>query len=127
VNVLARRGRLERGGELYGKAFESWVFHELTAASAYLERDARLSHWRLASGIEVDFVVDDVRLAIEAKATARATSDHMKGLRHIAADHPEVERRLLVCLEPKRRLTEDGIEVVPAEEFARDVAAGHIL
>lgn len=31
VNRLARRGELKPGSELYGKAFENWVFHELTA------------------------------------------------------------------------------------------------
>ncbi|MDE0448792.1 MAG: DUF4143 domain-containing protein [Spirochaetaceae bacterium] len=28
VNFLARRGALQPGGELFGKAFENWVFHE---------------------------------------------------------------------------------------------------
>jgi hypothetical protein len=27
VNHLARRALLRQGGELYGKAFENWVFH----------------------------------------------------------------------------------------------------
>ena len=31
VNRLARRGELLPGSELYGKAFENWVFHELSA------------------------------------------------------------------------------------------------
>ena len=56
VNVLAMRARLERGSELYGKAFENWVFHELCAYNSYSESFAQLSYWRLASGIEVDFV-----------------------------------------------------------------------
>ncbi|MGH7820250.1 MAG: ATP-binding protein, partial [Candidatus Binatia bacterium] len=71
VNHLARRGTLERGSELYGKAFENWLFHELAAHNAYADAFARLSYWRLASGIEVDFIVDDMRVAIEAKATTK--------------------------------------------------------
>ena len=31
VNFLARRGRVEPGSELFGKAFENWVCHELSA------------------------------------------------------------------------------------------------
>jgi predicted AAA+ superfamily ATPase len=50
VNTLARRGRLEPGGELFGKAFESWVRHELKAFSLYRERFFDFSYWRLASG-----------------------------------------------------------------------------
>jgi len=41
ANRLARRGELSRGSELYGKAFENWVFHELTAYNAYAEADEK--------------------------------------------------------------------------------------
>lgn len=116
VNHLARRKKLERGGELYGKAFESWVFHELAAYASYHEAFAELSFWRLASGIEVDFIIGNMAVAIEAKATPRITSDHLKGLRHLADEHPGA-RRVVVCLEPKRRKTEDGIEILPAAAF----------
>lgn len=120
VNVLARRGRLEPGGELFGKAFENWVHHELVAANAYGAHAHDLSYWRLASGIEVDFIVGQMSLAIEAKATARITADHLKGLRHLREDHPEA-RRVVVCLEARRRRTEDGIEILPARTFVESL------
>ena len=123
VNVLARRGRLERGGELYGKAFESWVLHELWTATRYRELYEEISYWRLAGGAEVDFIVGDMRLAVEAKSTTRVTSDHLKGLRQLAVDHPGT-RRWLVCLEQKARLTEDGIEILPVGVFAERVWGG---
>jgi predicted AAA+ superfamily ATPase len=119
VNHLARRGRMQPGGELFGKAFENWVLHELLAFNAYHEVFADLSYWRLASGIEVDFIVGQMDVAIEAKASARITSDHLKGLRHLHADHPKA-RRVIVCLEPKRRMMEDGIEILPASVFASE-------
>lgn len=122
VNHLARRGALQPGGELFGKAFENWVFHELVAANAYLEAGAELHYWRLASGIEVDFVVGNMAVAIEAKASARITSDHLSGLRHLRQDHPRV-RRIVVCLESRRRITDDGIEVLPVKAFIDELAA----
>ena len=61
VNRLARRGPLVPGAALYGKAFENWVFHELTAFRAYREVDGELTYWRLAGGTEVDFVLGDMR------------------------------------------------------------------
>jgi predicted AAA+ superfamily ATPase len=124
VNHLARRGRLEPGGELFGKAFENWVHHELRAHQAYHGGSDELSYWRLASGIEVDFIVGSMRVAIEAKATGRVTADHLKGLRHLHADHPRA-RRVLVCLEPRRRTTEDGIEILPAPAFV--AALGELI
>jgi len=127
VNRLARRGELLPRSELYGKAFENWVFHELVACDAYGEADAKLAYWRLASGIEVDFVVNDMQLAVEAKASARVTLDHLKGLRHLARDHPRVGRRVVVCLEPKARRTDDGIEILPAATFVRRLWRGELF
>jgi predicted AAA+ superfamily ATPase len=126
VNHLARRGALRPGAELFGKAFENWVFHELAAHGAYAETFAHLSYWRLASGIEVDFIVDDMRLAVEAKAAARVTSDHLKGLRALIEDHPRVKRRVIVCLEPRSRITDDGIEILAVNEFCAQLAAGRL-
>ncbi|MBI2162267.1 MAG: ATP-binding protein [Candidatus Rokubacteria bacterium] len=127
VNHLARRGELHRGSELYGKAFENWVFHELSAHNAYTEAFATLSHWRLAGGIEVDFIVNDMQLAIEAKATAKVTADHLKGLRSLVQDHPRIKQRVVVCLEPKGRRTEDGILILPAGDFIERLGAGDLF
>ena len=118
VNRLARRGELRRGSEQYGKAFENWVFHELSAYLAYRDRDERLSYWRLPSGIEVDFVVGDMHLAIEAKASAKITSSHLKSLRTLAEEHPGTARRIVVSLEPRPRRTSDGIDIIAATDFA---------
>ena len=127
MNHLARRGELRPGSELYGKAFENWVFHELSAHNAYAETFATLSYWRLASGIEVDFVVNDMQVAIEAKATVKITADHLKGLRALAQDHPRIGQRMVVCLERKSRHTEDGILILPAAGFCERLKAGDLF
>jgi len=127
VNELARRGPLAPGGELYGKALENWVFHELSAHRVYSEAYHDLSYWRLTTGTEVDFVVNDVEVAIEVKATRRVASQHLKGLREIAAEHPHVKRRVLVCLESAPRRTEGGIDILPVKEFARRLWDGELV
>lgn len=127
VNHLARRGSLRAGSELYGKAFENWVFHELSAHNAYSEAFAHLSYWRLTSGIEVDFVVNDLQVAIEAKAARKVTADHLRGLRNLVQDHPRVGQRVVVCLEAKSRRTEDGIVILPAREFCARLQAGELF
>ena len=126
VNRLARRGALAPGAALYGKAFENWVFHELSACRAYRELDFDLSYWRLAGGTEVDFVLGDMRLAVEAKASARITPNHLRGLRSLAQEHPQVGQRLMVCLEPRPRRTEDGIDILPAQTFVDRLWAGEL-
>ncbi len=126
VNVLAGRGALAPGSELFGKAFENWIFHELTAASHYRERYLDLAYWRLASGIEVDFILGDLRCAVEAKGFSRITSDHLKGLRQLAVDQPSVKRRVVACLEPSPRVTEDGIEILPWRVFLDRLWSGEL-
>ncbi len=127
VNRLARRGDLLPGSELYGKAFENWVFHELSTYMSYRRPDELLSYWRLASGIEVDFIIGDMRVAIEAKSSTKISRDHLKGLRKLREDHPTVARRVVVCREPKARRTDDGIEVFPATTFVRRLWKGELI
>ena len=127
VNRLARRGELLPGSELYGKAFENWVFHELSTYRSYRDRDRPLSYWRLASGVEVDFVLGDMRLAVEAKSSASITADHLKGLRRLVEDHPGVGRRVVVCREPRARTTGDGIEILPAGVFIERLWSGELV
>jgi len=127
VNQLARRGEIHPRSELYGKAFENWIFHELIAHNSYSQAFAQLSYWRLASGIEVDFIVNDMELAIEAKATAKVSADHLRGLRAIKEDHPRIKQRFIVCLERTSRRTEDGILVLPAAEFRDSLERGDLF
>lgn len=117
VNFLAKRGRLEPGSELFGKAFENWCFHELNAYNMYTETFAAFYYWRLAGGTEVDFIINDMDIAIESKAARKISAHHLKGLRSLAVDHPGISRRLVICCEDKPRVTDDGIEIIPAAAF----------
>lgn len=127
VNALARRGTLQPGSELFGKAFENWVCHELSAYAHYSGRSLEISHWRLTTGVEVDFVVDDMAYAIEAKAARSVGADHLKGLRELVRDYPSVKRRLVVSLDPHPRTTEDRIEILPYRTFAERLWQGDLL
>ena len=126
VNRLARRGTLVPGSELYGRALENWVFHELSAFRAYRMPEDDLFYWRLAGGTEVDFVLGDMRLAVEAKAGARIAANHLRGLRSLADEHPEIGRRIVVCLEPRARRTDDGIDILPAPVFVHRLWYGDL-
>ncbi|MGD9224088.1 MAG: AAA family ATPase [Desulfobacteraceae bacterium] len=126
VNFLAKRGRLEQGSELFGKAFENWCLHEMNAYNAYSESFADISYWRLAGGTEVDFIINDMEIAIEAKAAENISGKHLKGLRSIKEDHPAIRRRLVLCCEKRQRVTEDGIEIIPTERFIEMLWQGYI-
>ncbi len=83
----------------------------------YNEAFAEFYYWRLAGGTEVDFIINDMEIAIESKATRKITVKHLKGLRSLKLDHPGIERRLIICCEDKPRMTDDGIEIIPAANF----------
>lgn len=124
VNHLARRGAVASGSELFGKAFENWLFHELSVHARYSGLHYDLSYWRLSSGLEVDFVLGEGSVAIEAKGKERITSGDLKGLRGFKQDFPEVEHLIVVSLAPRSRLTEDGIHIVPYHEFINSLWQG---
>jgi predicted AAA+ superfamily ATPase len=127
VNFLAKRGHIEQGSELFGKAFENWCFHELSAYNAYNEAFAEFYYWRLAGGTEVDFIINDMELAVESKAVRKVSADHLKGLRSLKLDHSTIKRRLIVCCEDRPRMTDDDIEIVPAREFTEMLWDGQIF
>ncbi len=127
VNRLARRGTVLPGSEQYGKAFENWVHHELTSYISYLNVSKRLTYWRLSSGVEVDFLLDDLSLAIEAKSSENIGSRHLKSLRTLKRQLPEVEQLVIVCREPRARMTDDGILVLPAHRFVERLWDGQLV
>ena len=127
VNFLAKRGTIQPGSELFGKAFENWCFHELNAYNMYSEAFAEFFYWRLAGGTEVDFIVNDMEVAIEVKSSEKISAKHLKGLRSLKVDHPDVGRRIIVCNEKKLRTTEDDIEIIPAVTFATMLWRGDIF
>lgn len=121
VNFLAKRKNLEQGSELFGKAFENWVYHELRCYKAYKDPDLEISFWRLSTGREVDFILNDLQCAIEVKSSIRISDKHLIGLRELKIEHPGLKKRVLVCNEKTSRKTEDGIDILSVEDFIRDL------
>lgn len=126
ANELLGRFEIERRGELFGPAFEHLVFTELRAALEYLGSDLPLRFWRSQSGHEVDFMLGDA-VAVEVKGKASVAPGDERGLRALAEEVP-LKRKIIVCLEPARRVTAAGNEVVPAAEFFAELwSAGGLL
>ncbi len=117
VNHLVRRGHVEPGSEAFGKAFENWVFHELSVHTRSLQQPYDISYWRLSSGIEVDFVLGNAETAVEVKGKERLQSRDTRHLEQFRAEYPEVRHLVVVCLEPRARITESGIHILPYQDF----------
>lgn len=110
---VTRRYIERRSGPEFGRAFEHFVLMELIAFRSYRELDFDISFWRTKSGLEVDFVLDRGRVAIEVKGRVR--SGELKSIRAFADDHAP-ERSIVVCDERAARVA-DGIEILPWRQF----------
>lgn len=117
VNYLTKRSPIRYGSELFGKAFENWLFHELSVHSRYSENFYDISYWRLISGVEVDFILGKAEIAIEAKGKEKITNNDLKGLLQFKQEHPQVKHLIVVSLEKNARMTDSGILILPYSEF----------
>ena len=119
---LARRPPAPRGSPEWGQGLEHIVFLELLAYVGYRRLRKPVGYWRSRGQVEVDFVVGDT-VAVEVKASRTVTDRHLGGLRALAEDVP-LRARIVVCLESEPRRTDDGISILPAENFFRLLWAG---
>ena len=124
ANHLTHRHSLVRGTADYGHAFEHLLVQELRAWLSYSESDERLSYWRTYTGLEVDAVIGDARIAIELKSVEEVLPRHLKGLNAFAADFPE-SRRIIVSLDPMNRRME-GVECIYVLDFLNMLWRGEI-
>lgn len=126
VNSLLRRQKIQAGSELFGKAFENWVFHELSSYERTLPLPFGIAYWRLSSGIEVDFVLGDGATAIEVKGRDRVRSFDARHLLQFRKDYPDVRELIVVCCEKEPRVTDEGVRILPWRLFVERLWAGDI-
>ena len=123
---LSRRGAVQPGSELFGRAFEHFIWMEIIAHSSYSENFYPVSFWRTSSGIEVDFILGDHEISIEVKSTTLANDSHLKGLRRFK-DEYSTRRSILVSLDSTPRETIDQIEILPWNNFLDQLWEGRVI
>lgn len=119
VNHLLHRQHLVRGTNEYGQAFEALVMQELYAYLHYSHSTESLSYWRTYTGLEVDAIVGDARVAIEIKSTEEVLTRHLKGLKAFGEEHPH-SRRMIVSLDMFNRRMGD-IECIYVLDFFKQL------
>lgn len=115
ANHLLHRKELVRGTADYGHAFEHLVIQELYAWLHYRHSEEELTYWRTYTGMEVDAVIGDARVAIEIKSVEEVMPKHLKGLKAFGEEHPQ-SRRMIVSLDPMNRKIED-VECIYVMDF----------
>ena len=125
ANSLLGRGRIEQGTELFGKAFEHFIYQEIYAHSRYSENEYPIYYWRTASQLEIDFVFGDHEVAIEVKATELASDRHLRGLKAFAEEYT-VKKAIIITNDPMPRLV-NNILILPWKVFLDRLWAGEII
>ena len=127
ANYLARRTP-QPGTPEFGKSIEHFILMELAAFRSYCNPEMEIHYWRTSTGLEVDFILNDMEVAIEVKASRRVQEAGLKALAALSDEGP-VRRRLVVCLEPQRRELSDRhgpIAVLPWKDFLEELWSGQI-
>ena len=124
TNFLARR-QPRLGSAEFGKSFEQYILMELKAYQAYRNPDLEIAFWRTASGIEVDFIVGQMELAIEVKAGRRVHAADVRPLLALAEEH-RIRRSVIVCLESEPRRIGGAITTLPWRSFLQQLWNGDL-
>ena len=126
VSHLAKCGNVLPGSELFGRAFEHFIFMEITANSSYSERFYPSAYWRTASGFEVDYILGGGEIAVEVKPSAPVQNQHMRGIRAFKEEQKS-KRYSVVSTDPEPRKTSDGIEIMPWKYFLDNLWDNNLL
>jgi len=125
AGFLRKRRLEEEKGEEFGRAFEHFILMEIYAYRAYKMKDFEINFWRTKSGLEVDFVLDKGKIALEVKGSERLDKSSFKGVLAFKDEHSS-RRSIVVCREKEKRIYKN-IEVIPYREFLQELWKGGIL
>lgn len=126
ANHLAKRRQVHKGDDSYGKVFEHFIAVELRAALSYQDIPSELSYWRSTSQMEVDFVVPG-HFAVEVKTQDNFQNRHIKGIRALKEEGLDLTHYYIISHEPKKRVLDDGIIIIPYQEFLTQLWKGALF
>jgi len=122
ANSIRNIRTLDRNSDLYGKAFEHFIYSEIRSYLSYNRIRLPLTFWRSKNQQEVDFVVGD-ETAIEVKASKRVSQRDHKGLGAIS-EEADFRHLLLVSADKTSKTFTSGIRHQYWENFLKDLWGG---
>jgi predicted AAA+ superfamily ATPase len=125
AGALTNRHLTEERGELFGKAFEHFIFMEIRAHRSLSDLNYSINFWRTKSGLEADFVLGDGQVAIEVKGTNRVERSELRPLMAFRDEYAP-RQTLVVCNERVERIHE-GIRILPWRVFLRELWDAKII
>ncbi len=125
VGAITKQNIPEQRGEMFGKAFEHFIYLEMLAHRSYHEIDYDINFWRTKSGQEVDFILGGGEVAIEVKGTAMVDRRDLRSMKSFIDDYAP-KQAIVVCNEREERL-HSGIRIMPWRLFLRELWQDEII
>lgn len=129
ANYLSNQEIKTLQGPAAGKSIEHYVFLEIMAYKEIRNLRFNINYWQTKAGLEVDFVLNDGKVAIEVKISNNVKSKDLKGLKAFAEDF-DCEKLIVVSNDSAPRLIDIGgknIHVLPINDFLEKLWAGDII
>jgi len=125
AGAIVKRQISEERGELFGRAFEHFIFTEIVAHSYYKTLNYRISYWRTKSGLEVDFVLGDGEIAIEVKGSSYVENRDLRPLKAFIDEYAP-KKAMVVCNEKNERVV-GQIRILPWRRFLEHLWSDEII
>jgi len=122
TNALRNITTIPDGTDYFGRAFEQFLCNELKAYISYRRIREPLKFWRSTSKYEVDFILEN-KVAIEVKAAKKTSARDHSGLKAIAEEPVQWQRKLLISRDPQSQLYTNGIEHMHWQVFLQKLWA----
>jgi predicted AAA+ superfamily ATPase len=109
-----------------GHSLEHYVFLELLSYRELNRKHYDINYWRTKTGLEVDFILDKGRIAIEVKISECIGKRDLKGIIAFTGEYSP-ERSIAVSLDSKKRTLAEGIEIYPLQDFLQELWNGRLV
>jgi uncharacterized protein len=124
TNYLSKR-KPQKGTPEYGHSFEQFILMELMAYKSYRSPEMEIKFWETSSGNEVDFIINDMELAIEVKSGTRVHAKDFKNLGLLKEEYT-IKHQCIVCDETEPRIS-NGVRVYPWKVFLEKLWADELV
>lgn len=130
ANHLRHRQISVLKGEDAGDCFEHFILTELIAYLGLKEIETTINYWRSKTGLEVDFILDQGKIAIETKISSSIDLSDIKGMVAFCEDY-QPKHAIVVCQAPRKRIIatigKTTIVVLPWKQFLNHLWDGQYI
>ena len=125
VGAITKQTIAAQRGEMFGKAFEHFIYLEMLAHRSYHEIHYDINFWRTKSGQEVDFILGGGEVAIEVKGTTMVDRRDLRSMKSFMDDYAP-KQAIVVCNEREERI-HSGIRIMPWRLFLQKLWQDEII